>query len=163
MYRRGLFDSVRSAFIDKSEQDPERFLRPPYNHDESLFYEECQHCEGRCATACETEIIKIHEDKTPSLSFEKNGCIFCDDCAGVCELGVLSLDNKRDINAVINISVSSCLGWNETMCFSCKERCLESAITFQGLFKPVIDLSKCTACGFCISRCPASAIEIEGC
>jgi len=161
MHKRELFTSVTSAFKDKPEQELERFLRPPYNNDESLFHEECQNCEGKCATVCEVEIIKIHEDKTPYLSFEKSGCTFCDDCAGACEFGVLSLENKRNINAIVNISVSSCLSWNEVMCFSCKDPCLDNAIIFQGLFKPVIDASRCTACGFCLSRCPASAIKIE--
>ncbi len=108
------------------------------------------------------------EDKTPYLSFEKSGCTFCDACANACDFGVLTLAGKSDISAVVSISVSSCLSWNTVclswntvMCFACKDPCLEDAIVFQGLFKPVIDETKCTACGFCISRCPASAIEIE--
>jgi len=30
---------------------------------------------------------------------------------------------------------------------------------FQGMFKPIIDLDKCTSCGFRLSRCPTRAIE----
>ena len=162
MERRELFDSLTSAFADRSGQKSEIILRPPYNNDESLFHNECQNCDGKCATVCEEEIIKIAKDMTPYLSFEKSGCTFCDDCVSACEFGVLVLENKNNIKASINISVSSCLAWNDTMCFSCKDPCLDNAIIFQGLFKPVIDELKCTACGFCISRCPAFAIEIEG-
>jgi len=162
MQRRELFGSIASALGGDSESKVEVILRPPYNSDESLFNNECKNCEGKCATVCEVEIIKIHEDKTPYLSFENSGCTFCDDCVSACEFGVLSLENKKNVNARINILVSSCMSWHETMCFSCKDPCLEDAIVFAGLFKPVIDESKCTACGFCISRCPTSAIEIEG-
>lgn len=161
MERRELFGSLTSGFRTNSEEKSETILRPPYNSDESLFHNECKNCEGKCATVCEVEIIEIAEDKTPYLSFDKSGCTFCDDCVSVCEFGVLTLENKRNIAAIINISLSSCLAWNETMCFSCKDPCLDNAIVFQGLFKPVIDESKCTACGFCISRCPTSAIIIE--
>lgn len=160
MQRRELFGSLTSVFTDQSGQKSEAILRPPYNNEESLFLNECHKCEGKCATVCEEEIIKIAEDKTPYLSFEKSGCTFCDDCVSACEFGVLSLENKRDVDALINISVSLCMSWDGTMCFSCKDPCLENAIVFQGLFKPVIDESKCTACGFCISRCPTSAIEV---
>lgn len=161
MERRELFGSLTSGLRSKSEIKSETILRPPYNNDESLFHNECQNCLGVCATVCEVEIIKIGEDKTPYLSFEKSGCTFCDDCVSACEFGVLTLDNKRDIDALVNISVSSCMSWDGVMCFSCKDPCLENAIVFQGLFKPVIDPLKCTACGFCMSRCPTLAIELE--
>lgn len=162
MERRELFGSLTSGFRDNPEPKSEIILRPPYNNDESLFHNECHNCDAKCATVCEVEIIKMAEDKTPYLSFDKNGCTFCDECENACEFGVLSLDNESNIKASINISISSCLAWNDVMCFSCKDPCMDKAIVFQGLFKPVIDASKCTACGFCISRCPASAIEIEG-
>lgn len=163
MQRRELFDSAASVFRDnvsKAEQE-EIILRPPYNNNETLFYKACHNCDARCATVCEEEIIKIAQDETPYLSFQMSGCTFCDACADACEFDVLTIENKSGIDALINISVSSCVSWDGTMCFSCKDPCLENAIVFQGLFKPVIDERKCTACGFCISRCPTSAIEIE--
>jgi len=161
MEKREFLTSVTSAFKSKADENSDILIRPPYYDDESLFYKHCHKCDGKCATVCEVEIIKIFEDKTPYLAFKTSGCTFCDDCADACEFGVLNVENKNDINATINISVSSCLAWNDTMCFSCKEPCLENAIIFQGLFKPVIDESKCTACGFCISRCPVLAIDIQ--
>jgi len=161
MERRELFSSLTSAFRDDSGEKSEMILRPPYNNDESLFHNECSQCEGMCATVCEVEIIKIHEDKTPYLSFDQSGCTFCDDCVSACDFGVLSLEAKSDVQAKVTISESSCLAWNDVMCFSCKDPCLDNAIVFEGLFKPVIDESKCTACGFCITRCPATSIEIE--
>ena len=37
----------------------------------------------------------------------------------------------------------------------------DNAILFNGMFNPVIDDEKCTACGFCLSRCPTQAISYE--
>ena len=99
--------------------------------------------------------------KTPVLDFSKTGCTYCDDCATACEPNVLQVEHKKDINTNIVINNSNCLSWNATMCFSCKDPCLEDAIEFKAMFMPTIDESKCTACGFCISRCPTSAIDIK--
>lgn len=161
MQRRELFGAFASAFGDngaKAEKETIR-VRPPYNADEALFHKACHNCDAGCAAVCEEKIIKIAKDKTPYLSFENSGCTFCDACVSVCEFGVLTLENKKTIDLLVNISVSSCISWDGTMCFSCKDPCLENAIIFQGLFKPVIDASRCTACGFCIGRCPVSAIK----
>lgn len=160
MNRRELFSSLASI-KDNLKEKPEKLLRPPYNNDESLFHNECSKCDAKCATVCEEEIIKIYKDKTPYLDFSKSGCTYCDDCATACEFGVLEIKDKKMINATININQSSCLSWNAVMCFSCKDPCLEDAIEFKAMFMPTIDESKCTACGFCISRCPTSAIDIR--
>jgi ferredoxin-type protein NapF len=45
------------------------------------------------------------------------------------------------------------------ICFSCKEPCIDDAILFNGMFNPVIDMDKCTGCGFCLGRCPTLAID----
>ncbi|QSZ42319.1 ferredoxin-type protein NapF [Sulfurimonas aquatica] len=160
MNRRELFGSLTSGLPSSTTAESEIIIRPPYNNDEMLFTSECQNCDAKCVSVCEEEIIKIADDQTPYLSFESSGCTFCDECAIACEFGVLEVENKKNVDVGINISVSSCLSWENVMCFSCKDPCLENAIVFQGLFKPVIDDSKCTSCGFCISRCPASSIEI---
>ncbi len=161
MERRDFFTSLGNKLKGESPKAKDLPLRPPYNRDESLFLNECHKCNAVCATVCEEDIILIASDKTPYLSFSSSGCTFCDDCAVACEFGVLDVKNGQQIYANIDISPDSCLAWNQTMCFSCKDPCLDNAIIFQGLFKPVIDMSKCTACGFCISRCPTEAIKVE--
>lgn len=161
MQRRELFSSLISGFKEKSETESPLILRPPYNSDSSLFKKECHKCDGKCASVCEEEIIFIGEDKTPFLSFKSSGCTFCDECATTCEFDVLTLENKSNVKANITIVDSSCMSWNSVMCFSCKDPCLENAIIFDGLFKPVIDMSKCSACGFCLSRCPSLAIKVS--
>lgn len=156
MQRREFFSSLASGFQPKSEP----LLRPPYSSDEALFISECKNCEAKCATVCEEQIIKIADDKTPYLSFLSSGCTFCEECVTACDFGVLNIENEQTIHTTIAISATSCISWNSVMCFSCKDPCLENAIVFEGLFKPVIDDDKCTSCGFCISRCPVNSIEV---
>ncbi len=163
MERRELFSSLASSLkgaVSAPQETQERFLRPPYNNDESLFHNECSKCEAKCAAVCEEEIIKIASDSTPYLDFSRSGCTYCDDCARACEYGVLILEAKKFIDATISINKSSCVSWNATMCFSCKDPCLDNAIDFQAMFMPEIN-AKCTSCGFCISRCPTLAIDLK--
>lgn len=158
MQRRELFSSLASSL--KGEKKQEKFLRPPYFSDESLFHNECNKCSGLCATVCEEDIIKIADDKTPYILFSSNGCTYCDKCADACEFGVLKLEDKKQLGAIITINKDKCLSWNHTMCFSCKDPCLDNAIDFKAMFMPEIN-TKCTSCGFCISRCPTDAIDIK--
>lgn len=160
MERRELFSSLASSF-NKKEQ-VKSVIRPPYYLDESDFLKNCINCDGKCSNFCEEHIIKIDEDKTPYLDFSNSGCTYCDECANACdEYNVLNIENKKQINAKISIDIVKCLSWNQTMCFSCKDPCLDDAIDFLGMFRPEINQEKCTSCGFCIKSCPTNAIEIN--
>ncbi|RXJ86273.1 ferredoxin-type protein NapF [Arcobacter sp. CECT 8985] len=156
MKRRDFFSSIKSSL---KKEEKIAILRPPYFEDEDLFFKECINCEGLCANACEEKIIVIQEDKTPKLDFSNSGCTYCDECAISCPNEVLKVDFKKNINAKISINILKCLSWNQTMCFSCKDPCLDDAIDFLAMFRPEIN-SNCTACGFCIKYCPVEAIEI---
>lgn len=158
MQRREFFNSLSSTFRRKNEDKV--IPRPPYFDDESAFYNECPTCDGVCATSCQEQIIFFDDDKTPYLKFDNSGCTYCDDCAINCPKEVLSVEKKDNININIEIDVLKCLSWNNTMCFSCKDPCLDNAIDFLSLFRPSIN-DKCTSCGFCISRCPSEAITIK--
>ncbi len=160
MQRRELFSSLASSVKNAAKEKPETYIRPPYNNDVSLFHKECPTCDAKCATVCEVEIIKIAKDATPYLDFSQNGCTYCDDCVTACEFGVLTLENKKQINARVMISTEECVSWKGVMCFSCKDPCLDNAIDFQAMFMPSIN-NNCIACGFCISRCPVQAIKVE--
>jgi len=134
------------------------YIRPPYFEKEELFTALCPVCNGACANVCETKIIKIIEDKTPVLDLTINGCTYCDECAKACKYGVLKEENKKQIKAIIQIDTNSCLSWQGTMCFSCKDPCLDNAIEFKNaIFYPKIT-DNCTSCGFCIRYCPTNAI-----
>ncbi len=159
MKRRELFSSLASSFTKKEKQ--EKILRPPYYLDEendSFFLTNCINCDGLCSTVCEENIIVIQEDLTPRLDFTISGCTYCDECAKACPKNVLKIEYKKYISAKIEIDILSCLSWNQTMCFSCKDPCLDNAIDFLAMFRPSINNS-CTSCGFCIKICPTNAIK----
>lgn len=156
MKRRELFSSIKSKLTNEEVLE---IVRPPYYDNKELFFESCIKCDGACAIACEEEIISICEDKTPIIDFSKGGCTYCDKCAIACPTDVLKVENKKSIDVKISINILKCLAWNQTMCFSCKDPCLDDAIDFVAMFRPEIN-SNCTSCGFCIKYCPADAIEI---
>ena len=164
MQRRELFSflssSVKESFTENKVE--EVLMRPPYFSDVNAFDIECQNCEGLCATSCQEQIIIIGDDKTPRLDFAKSGCTYCDDCALACSPDVLKVEDKKLIEANVEINQTQCMSWEGVMCFSCKDPCLEDAIEFKAMFMPTIDQEKCTSCGFCISRCPSYAIEVKG-
>lgn len=157
MKRRELFSSLASSI--KKDEKQEKIIRPPYFEDESVFLTNCIECDGICSTVCEENIIIMQEDKTPKLDFTNSGCTYCDECANACPHDVLLLENKKNINAKIEIDVLKCLSWNQTMCFSCKDPCLDDAIEFIAMFRPEIQ-DNCTSCGYCIKTCPVDAIKI---
>ncbi len=157
MKRRELFSSLASSI--KKDEKQEKIIRPPYFEDESVFLTNCIECDGICSTVCEENIIIMQEDKTPKLDFTNSGCTYCDECANACPHDVLLLENKKNIDAKIEIDVLKCLSWNQTMCFSCKDPCLDDAIEFIAMFRPEIQ-DNCTSCGYCIKTCPVDAIKI---
>jgi len=162
--RRDFLNAFRKPLV-QSKEVVAPMLRPPYGLNEALFQSECTVCDSNaCVTACDEKIIVLLEDGTPTLNFTKSGCTFCDACAIACEANVLSLENvqtSENINAIFRISTQSCVAHNGVICFSCKEPCIDDAILFNGMFNPVIDMDKCTACGFCLSRCPTVAIDFK--
>ncbi len=161
MERRELFSSLTSSF-SKEKGKIENIIRPPYYKNEIDFHKNCINCNGKCSNFCEEQIIKIDLDKTPYLDFSNSGCTYCDECAKACnEFNILTIENKKQINATISIDIIKCLSWNQTMCFSCKDPCLDNAIKFLGMFRPEILNNKCTSCGFCLKACPSNAIEIK--
>ena len=161
MERRELFGFLSSSLKEASRESnsDEIIIRPPYYNNADAFVTECLNCEAQCASLCQEQIIVIGKDKTPYLDFSKRGCTYCDECATACPSDVLLVENKRLIDVTVVINKNKCLSWQGVMCFSCKDPCLEDAIDFKAMFMPEIN-EKCTSCGFCISRCPADAIDI---
>ena len=136
-------------------------ILPPY-FDNPKDFDKCIECETKaCVVACEENIIFI-EDEKPIIKFGNRGCTFCDECAEVCELDVLKVENKKEkLNAELFINLKKCMAWNQTVCFACQDVCIDRAIDFHGMFNPIINEEKCTSCGFCISVCPSDAIEVQ--
>ena len=163
--RREFFKSFTKPLVQNQEEEAPLLIRPPYGLDESTFQNECPNCESKaCVASCDEKIIVILEDGTPTLDFSKNGCTFCEECANVCDANVLSLENEatsEKLNAMFRINIEGCVAHQGVICNSCKEPCIDDAILFNGMFNPVIDESRCTGCGFCISRCPTQAINFR--
>jgi len=159
--RRDFLKRLSGNAVAKVKEDKPLYLRPPYNKDRELFDKECIKCESKsCALVCDEKIIVIEAKGTPILNFTKSGCTFCQDCTNACQRDVLLLDDALEkIDATFLINKDSCMAHNDSICFSCKEPCIDDAILFKGMFEPIIDIDKCTSCGFCISRCPTNAIE----
>jgi len=159
MDRRELFSSI---FSSNKKEKQEIILRPPYYKNIDSFSKECISCEDKpCIASCPEKIIILSEDGTPKLSFGESGCTYCDECAINCPKDVLNVENKQLINVTVEINMFGCVSWRDTMCFSCKDPCLEDAIEFLGIYKPTINNEKCTSCGFCVSRCPTDAIVVK--
>jgi len=74
-------------------------------------------------------------------------------------LSLQNMHTSEHINATFRIATQGCVAHHGVICFSCKEPCIDDAILFNGMFNPVIDMDRCTGCGFCVGRCPAQAIE----
>lgn len=161
--RRDFFRSFAKPLQQASKDASPLAVRPPYGLSESLFQSECPACTHQaCVASCEEKILYIGEDGTAQLSFASGGCTFCDACAEVCTEGVLVPEGSvfcERIAADFLIHTQACVAHNQVICFSCKEPCIDDAILFNGLFNPVIDMDRCTGCGFCISVCPVDAIE----
>ena len=157
MQRRDFFKNLTQSIQSPKKETVQ--ARPPYFESEDDFAK-CVECAGLCVDSCETDIVKIGADRTPYLDFSQNGCTFCDECAKVCPEGVLRLECKRSVDVAVVIDPKKCMSWSKTICFSCKEPCLENAIEFAGMFYPEIVSSRCTSCGFCIGCCPTDAIMI---
>jgi len=159
--RREFFKNLTKPLAKVKEDSKPLYLRPPYARDLELFDKECIECESKdCAKVCDENIIVIEAKGTPILNFTQSGCTFCQECAIACKRGVLSIEEGQEsINATFIINKELCMSHNGSVCFSCKEPCIDNAILFKGMFEPIIDIQKCTSCGFCLSRCPTNAIE----
>lgn len=157
--KREAFASLSSLFGAKKKEEKPKLIRPPYNEDNHLFESLCPTCiDTPCVHACEENIIGIDNAKIPYLLFSKSGCTFCEECARVCPHEVLHVNASANIDAVFRIDVGACMAWNSTICNSCADMCQEKAIKFLGMFRPLIEVEKCTGCGFCYGVCPTSAV-----
>ncbi len=151
--RRDFFGVLGSLFKETND-----VIRPPYAPITATF-SECRSCEGMCVYACEEKIIHRDAKGTPFLDFKTKGCSDCHRCLEVCTPHVLS-DPDRFIQGRARITSMMCMSHHETICFACKDPCLEEAIVFQGMLRPVIIPEKCTACGYCVAVCPTGAITV---
>lgn len=152
--RRGFFGAIASLFKEEAQY----IVRPPYVIEGSTF-KECLTCEAMCVNACEEKVIQRDQNGIPFVDFKTSGCSDCQKCLDACTPKVLG-DATKFIQGHAKIKMINCMSHQGTICFSCKEPCLENAIVFKGMLNPIILPEKCTGCGYCISVCPSEAIEV---
>jgi ferredoxin-type protein NapF len=153
-------NNSRREFFKRTTSPFSFYIYPPYYNDK-VDFSNCLECESKdCLLVCEENIITI-EKGLPVITFEKNGCVFCDECANACNSDVLKLEYKKNkLNCEILINPKKCIAWNQTICFACQDVCEARAIDFKGMFNPIINEEKCTSCGFCVAVCPSDSIEV---
>ncbi|MEF3191892.1 MAG: 4Fe-4S binding protein [Campylobacterales bacterium] len=123
----------------------------------------CRTCtDPLCQQACKEGIIRRNDNGVPVLTFQERGCTFCGECATACPSAssLFNLEVKQ-IDAIANIDPFNCLAWHQTVCSSCRDRCLYEAIVFEGWRNPIINIDRCTGCGWCISPCPTQTITMR--
>lgn len=129
----------------------------------SELSEVCTQCKQiPCISHCPENIITLNPDNLPTLDFSKSGCVFCGKCVDVCfehngEHGGFEIQREQT-QVRMKISATSCLAWNKSICYSCKDVCPQE-IKYIGMFYP--EILSCNGCGLCISRCPSDAIKME--
>jgi len=122
----------------------------------------CDTCESSaCKLACPQGIVMRHDKSMPYLDLSQRGCTFCGDCQTACQQGCFTEGEHKHVQARVTIDAKHCLAWNHTICRSCADACNERAIAFTGLWQPVINSDACTACGFCVGKCPSDTIKLQ--
>jgi ferredoxin len=134
--------------------------RPPGALTENEFLARCARC-MRCLDVCQPHAIRPghwldgpRHLGTPILLTGK--CISCMECIRICPTGALSKIPKAEVRlGTMVLDQNACLAWNKTRrCDRCFRACRKKAISMQERRYPVIDQSKCEACGMCVLQCP---------
>jgi len=153
-------EAFASLFKPRTQKTQERSIRPPYAKNGKVFEEVCLTCKGHeCMAVCEENIIVLDESRVPCLVFTESGCTFCKECAMACPHEMLHSEAEEHIYAKFSIDTRQCIAWNSVICSSCADACDVKAIPFLGMFRPVIEMDTCTACGFCYGVCPTNAVQ----
>lgn len=122
-------------------------------------------CEGLgdCVDVCVFDAIHIGADGIPAVNAVR--CTGCGKCVAACPKDVIELQawegavaincnsqwKGREVKAVCEVGCIACL--------ACVKACPWEAISMKGNI-PVIDYSKCRACGLCVDSCKPGSIVV---
>lgn len=121
---------------------------------------------GSCVSVCPFGGIKLGSDQLPEIDYDL--CVGCGKCVENCPQHVLKLveishlvhvrcSNKDKGKQAKEACKAACI-----KCKLCEKNCPEGAISVvadaEGSIA-VIDYTKCTNCGICVSKCPTKVIE----
>ena len=146
----------------KDKQQPDLF--PPWASNLKAFKDFCTGC-GKCAAACEDNLIIFKENELPVIDFSQGQCSFCGNCARSCPSGALHFSPDLPpwhLHVFIN---ENCLVQKKVLCQLCQEQCEQEAIIFSqvglSMQLPEILNDQCNGCGACLAQCPADAISFQ--
>lgn len=141
-------------------------IRPPWAMPEPDFVNLCSRC-SECIDVCPEDIIQPGSGGFPEIKFHNSGCSFCAKCVSVCSDAALSMQGDCPPWQHKAVVTEACLSLRGVACSSCGDSCDERAILFRigprGVCQPIIDESKCTGCGYCLTPCPVDALKIRDC
>jgi len=137
---------------------------PPALTPELAGCKPCTGCAAPCVEVCEPDIIRFHPEGHPLegtayLSFEQNGCTFCNKCIEACPIETGARPSPVRLGLAM-IDRTACVAWDGVICMSCRLACSYTAVKIEDGIRPHIVSDACTGCGLCVSVCPPRAITI---
>ncbi len=150
----------------RGQFDGQSVIRPPWAVNELMFTENCTRC-YECANACHSNLIVKGGGGFPEITFNRQGCDFCEACVRACPEDILYIDKLNQHTAWQHTAVISdeCFSARGIVCRSCGEICESRAIQFKpgiaGRTQVNLDTAVCNGCGECVHVCPAGAIKIS--
>jgi Na+-translocating ferredoxin:NAD+ oxidoreductase RNF subunit RnfB len=120
---------------------------------------------GDCTKVCKFGAITMGEDSIPCIDTER--CTGCRACANECPqhiIWVIPRDSKGSRPQCSNLNVNKAMVAKNCKhgcikCELCVKNCPEQCIKMANGI-PVVDNTKCTICGACISKCPMKVMTL---
>ena len=118
---------------------------------------------GSCISSCKYNALKLVDGL---IVVNHDRCTGCGACVQTCPKKVLIMHEKKEKRYVVacrsidkgavtrKYCSVGCIG-----CMKCQKACEAEAIAVEN-FCSIIDQSKCTSCGACISECPVNSIVL---
>jgi ferredoxin-type protein NapF len=137
--------------------------RPPWALAPDRFIEQCDRCRA-CIEACPQGVLKPGDGGFPEVDFSRRGCDFCGACEAACKPRALDRAAAPAWTGWQARIAPHCLALRKIECRVCADACDARAIRFQpapgGISRMRFDPAACTACGECVSVCPAGALTV---
>ncbi|MCL1961258.1 MAG: ferredoxin-type protein NapF [Desulfovibrionaceae bacterium] len=162
-----MIDPRRRSFLrGRIAQAAPAVQRPPWALPQARFNQQCDRCRA-CVQACPHGVLRLGDGGFPEMDFSRRGCDFCGACERACKPRALDRAAAPHVAAwpLWQAQVAPhCLALNKVECRICADACDARAIRFKpapgGISRMQLDPAACTACGDCVSVCPAGAIAM---
>lgn len=158
-------DRARRNLLRARRTDAPPPLRPPWT-DAARMTAACTRC-GECIRACPERVLTSGDGGYPAFdpTLSAGACTFCGACAEACDEAVFDRSATPPWTVRAVLSAETCLAAAGVHCQSCRDACLDGAVTIAlrigGPGLPAINTKACTGCGACVAPCPATAISLS--